>query len=670
MKKNEKNHFSHFGKRRAHNEYGQSWILAAALLDGPRTIEQFEEYYRIMGRRFGVFVDVLHRSRSGARASEDVSKPTKMRSSLERGLTVVLKLGWITRQGNLYYLSEKGRGEAELMLRDLEKGGRMLEKMTHPETVSKVTLIVHFILAAIKLPAALISGSVGLLNDSLDTLMDGISSLCVFFGVRAGRERLVSYVLLIFMTLTGGYTLYEAVTRFIHPEPLTADWTAFIAVTISAVLCSLLWLYQKYSGIKHSCVPLIAQSIDSRNHIIVAGGVAAGLIAAWFQFTLLDQIVGIVVAALILKAAAELLLDLLRSSNDDEIDLSKYGFSRLEAQRHLQMVRWFLFEIEEERITSREQMLREAKIANDYSTIASFRALGIDCQADQEEKLNAAILEVFDRGFVREIPVQGENPPREAGKVLQLTDTGEEELNRALANGWNFRQDGVPGSSRLYPIRILGSVLRFFFAAALFTVLYSLIRWILGYLPDLDVWASGAFPGKLLRLVMPGAGPVTGNPTVLYLKEVLTLRSYSAGPFSISGAQILCCLIGVFFTGRGRMLIHRGRHLIHHAKEGGMDRPAYIISDGLFAKRRHPMYAGMLLMSAGIGIGLHSVYTLAWAGISMLIRILNARYEEKQLAGWFSEEYIAYKERVKRRLFPWWTWCLLAVVYCAAWIGL
>ncbi|MGC9313040.1 MAG: cation diffusion facilitator family transporter, partial [Sediminispirochaetaceae bacterium] len=554
------------GRRHGHSEYGQSWMLAAALLDGPRTFDDFVEYYRIMGRRFGVFVDLLDRSSN------------RFETTLERGLQVLLQRGWAVKENDAYHITDEGRREAGLMLADLERGGRFLEKATSPESVSRVTLIVHFVLAAIKLPAALISGSVGLLNDSLDTLMDGISSLFVFFGVRKGRERLVSYILLLFMTITGGYTLYEAVMRIIHPQPLSADWTAFVAVAVSAGLCALLWFYQKYAGLKHSCVPLIAQSIDSRNHIIVAGGVSAGLVATYFHFSLLDQIVGIVVAVLILKAAMELLFDLIRSSEDEEIDLSKYGFSRFETHQRRQMLRWFLFEIEKGRITSKEQLLHEARMSTDFSIIASFRALGIDCQPNQEEKLNRAVREIFEQGLAEELPIEGDE------KKLRLTEAGEEELNRALANSWSIRPEYArdlpaggtsrgasaasdrlrgsshrrrialnPRSARVLVFRILSYTLRLVFTAVLFTLTYALLRWLIGFLPVLDVWGPGAsFGGASF------AGASFGGAWIS--------RTLTAGPFNFTPAQLLCMLCGVLFMYGGRLLMHPASHLIHHAR--------------------------------------------------------------------------------------------------------
>lgn len=658
--------------RKGRHEYGQSWMLAAALLDDPKNMEELEEYYRIMGRRFGVFMDIMSRSTVQSRTENIKVEKSRLQLNLERSLKILLQRGWAVEKDRYYHITEQGRKEAELMLKDLERGGQKMEKATRPETVSKVTLIIHFLLAAIKLPAALLSGSVGLLNDSLDTLMDGISSLFVFLGVRSGRERLVSYILLLFMTITGGFTFFEAVNRFIHPESLSADWTAFIALAISAGLCALLWLYQKYSGLKHSCIPLIAQSIDSRNHIIVAGGVAAGLVAALFNITLLDQIVGIAVAVLILKGAFELLIDLIRTPSDEDIDFSKYGFSLLDRYQHRQMIRWFLFEIDKGRINSREEMLKEAKVATDFKQIASLKALGLDKQQNQEAKLNKAIEDIFYDGLAVEKNIYFESDTDSQHTLLQLTPTGEEELKRALSNPWSSSGHfpSFPGGGLLgfmsFSLRLLVTVI-------VFLVTYLLGRWILGFLPAQEVWEPGTFLGSEFdaeKIITIGAGGFWLRSILESLKVFLLDKIYTIGPFSVSGAQGVGVLLGLIFFYRGRVILHQARHMIHHARESDSQKPYYLITEDLFSVRRHPMYTGLILINLGIGIGLHSVYTLSWAGISMIIRIVSVFVEERKLKKWFGKEYQGYTKRVKRRFFSWWGWILVISIYTVAWAGI
>ena len=197
-----------FKNERSRHEYGEAWMVAAALLDGPLNLEEIKEHYRTIARRLGVFADPFKIETAGSTGPEH---------HLVESLKDMVRDGWITAEKDRYRLTDTGEEKAKMMLKDLEKGRKMVDKITDPKRVSLVTLIAHFVLASLKLPAALISRSVGLLNDTLDTFMDGISSVVVYFGFRLNKERLAGIVLVIFMLGTGGYTFYEALSRIISP---------------------------------------------------------------------------------------------------------------------------------------------------------------------------------------------------------------------------------------------------------------------------------------------------------------------------------------------------------------------------------------------------------------------------------------------------------------------
>jgi protein-S-isoprenylcysteine O-methyltransferase Ste14/Co/Zn/Cd efflux system component len=639
-------------RRRGGHEYGQLWMLAAALLDRPKNCTELEEYFRIMGRRFGMFIGAWHTGLTESRRQKnDGGHP--LSGQVRTGVNIMLERGWVQKEGDCYRLTDRGREEARKMLTDLERGGRLIKKASDPQTVSTVTMIVHFILAAVKLPAALLSGSVGLLNDALDTLMDGISSLFVFFGVRSGRERQVSYLLLLFMTVTGLYTLYEAVMSFFAEGGVSPDPLAAAAVGISAAFCGLLWLYQKAVGLKHSCIPLIAQSIDSRNHVIVAAGVGAGLVAAYFDFVLLDQMVGLAVAVLILKGAVELLIDLLRSEGGEEIDLSRYGFTRLQMHRRRQMMRWLLYAVDEGRISSRAEMRTEMQTATDFSRVASLRALGLDSAPGKEENIERAIEELFAGGFVEEMPLESGGSAERAGEggaggpkaVLTLTEKGEQELQQALSGERALADRGRAAGGKGAVIRGIMFFLRFTWSAALFAALYVGLRWLIGFLPPWELWAE--------------AGPFAAAGAV-------DVRL----PFSLNPLQGLFWIAGLLFFYRGRMLAHRSRHVLHPAREHERERPLYVVTEGPFAIRRHPMSTGFILIYLGMGLGLHSGYGLLLTALMAVLWGVSALWEEHRLVGWLPEEYRRYRRTVRRRLFPWWGWIGCAAAYAAGWAGL
>lgn len=600
----------------SHDEHGESWMVASALLRDSLTFEELLEYFRIMGRRFGMFLDVLERGEG------EGEEKRNFHDSLKKTIQRLLEKEWIVLDGERYRLTETGREQANLMIEDMKRGGVVLEKATKPETVSKMTMIVHFILGAIKMPAALLSGSVGLFNDALDTLMDGISSLFVFIGVRRGKERLASYVLLIFMTSTGLFSLSQAILRFFRPEPLAPDAFSFTAVVSSALLCSGLWFYQKYSGLKHSCIPLIAQSIDSRNHILVAGGVAAALAASYLDFPLLDHIVGVIVSVLILKGALELFLDLIRSGSDEEIDLSKYGFGRFEQHRHKQVVRWVLFEIRKGRVSSQQEMEREARAATDFSKIAPLQALGLAEQSNREEMIRNAVQAVFHENLAE-------------GNPLRLTAKGEQVLEKALSGQWKLtlHTDNSPGTPHMPAFRIIGILIQLFFSALLFCGIVAISKTVLDLLPQFYSW--------------------TDFPTF-----------FSIRGFDFTLPQFSLFVVGFILFFLGRRLMHRSRRLLSRSI-GHEERhsPHFLVTTGVFENRRHPLYAGLNCITIGVAVGVGSLYFLILAALGVVIRFFSVLREEKYLIERFTEAYLAYRIEVPVRFHPWYVRLVIGFIF-------
>lgn len=454
-----------------HGDHGERWQVASALLARPKTIDEIHDDFVAMGRRFGVFAETS--GWPGGRGRERGGG--ELRSFLERTLTAMCDDGW-ARAGDSgrFELTDRGRAEAETMLADLRRSGTVLRRLAEPRVVSIVTLVVHFVLAAIKLPAALLSHSVGLLNDALDTLADGVSSLLVYAGIRTGRERLASIVLLVFMSATGVLTAIQAIARIVTGAVPAAEPLAFAAITASGVVCGGLFLYQRFAGVSHRSVPLIAQSIDSRNHVLVAGGVAVGLVAAVYELPYVDGIVGLIVSGLVLKGAVELFAEVARSREGEEPDLSAYGFARLERHRERSLVRWLLYQVDAGSIRTEEELEREAQRALDFAGHPSLAALGIADVPDAERVADSAVRAVRERHLVD-------------GRPLALTEGGRDELGRALARRW-ASGGGPPVLAVARVLVVAGAAVVGF---ALLCALAMGLRWALGFLPAATVVAPG-----------------------------------------------------------------------------------------------------------------------------------------------------------------------------------
>jgi len=332
------------------------------------------------------------------------------------------RAGWVGRQEERYALTPLGHERAAERLGGLRKAGALARRLVQPETVSQISLAAHLALAALKLPAGLLSGSVGLINDAADTLLDALASLLVYAGLRLDRERAVNVVLVLLMLGTGGLTLYEAVRRLLTPVSPAVDWFAFLAALISALVCLALWGYQRLVGLRSGSVALITQSVDSRNHVIVALSVTAGLVASLLHFSLLDTLVGLAVAILILKSAGELAVETVRSLREGGTDLSRYRLGLLdkyEEFRQTQLRDWMLYLVEKETLTQAElaQRVREAL---DFSDNPALRAFRLYRESDPGELVEQSLQQLHEREWLV------------GDEQLAVTEAGREHLRRLL----------------------------------------------------------------------------------------------------------------------------------------------------------------------------------------------------------------------------------------------
>ncbi len=74
-----------------------------------------------------------------------------------------------------------------------------------------------------------------------------------------------------------------------------------------------------------------------------------------------------------------------------------------------------------------------------------------------------------------------------------------------------------------------------------------------------------------------------------------------------------------------------------------------IISTGVYRFTRNPMYAGMALLQAGIGLALASAWIIALVPVVLAVVYATAvRHEEAYLEEKFGAAYLSYKSSVRR----------------------
>ena len=159
-------------------------------------------------------------------------------------------------------------------------------------------------------------------------------------------------------------------------------------------------------------------------------------------------------------------------------------------------------------------------------------------------------------------------------------------------------------------------------------------------------WRSfGVFVGFVVALFTE----MYGFPLTIYvLTAVLGNRYPALNPFSHASGHLWLTLLGggawmsavIHLVSNGLMLaglllIGAGWRRIHGAHGA-------LVTDGVYARMRHPQYAGLFLITIGMLIQWPTIITVATWPLLILVYYRLARREEREALAEFGEAYVQY----------------------------
>ena len=121
------------------------------------------------------------------------------------------------------------------------------------------------------------------------------------------------------------------------------------------------------------------------------------------------------------------------------------------------------------------------------------------------------------------------------------------------------------------------------------------------------------------------------------------IPKYNWIPFPFNLGGIIIAFSGFVIMGKTRDLFDKYKTTL------GFDKSSHLITKGIFSKTRNPMYVGMFLFLFGISICFMNVFSILTSiGFFLSVWVYFIPKEEKLLSEEFGEEYIDYKEKVKK----------------------
>lgn len=345
-------------------------------------------------------------------------------------------LEYLTQKGiikidekNVYSLTEIGLAEAQRYTRGVYYFVKLLNLMMQPFISPFVSLIFHLFLGIFKIFGYFLTSSVSLLSDGLDSVMDVVSAIVIGISMKIKKERLALYLLLFLMVLAGLEILFQGFSQLFLSNPLEKETVIIIIALISIISISLLYFYQRISGYRNRNLTILAQSEDSKNHLLNASLVLLAAIAGFLGFYFIDGLVAIFIGFFILRGAYELSKDIRRQEKNENINFEKYKLGMWKKYDKMQseiLSFWILYTLKD----SKKTILQIIEMFN-----KSFRPITVKHTADKKFSLssfhNESILQIHLKELINNGLLIDNN------SMLSMTEKGKIILSKEISKQWH-----------------------------------------------------------------------------------------------------------------------------------------------------------------------------------------------------------------------------------------
>ncbi len=196
-----------------------------------------------------------------------------------------------------------------------------------------LSLCANIGLVALKVGAGVLSNSISLLAEGVQSTVDVAASAAILLTIRAAErppdedhpwghgkfENLASLAQIILILGTTGYLLNAAWQRWLRPAPVEVDW-GIGALVVSVVVNYLVSRRVLRVGKQTGSPALIAEAAHLRGDMLACFGVLGGLVAvAVTGESRLDPVVAAVMTIVVVVGAVKLLRDAVRPLLDESL---------------------------------------------------------------------------------------------------------------------------------------------------------------------------------------------------------------------------------------------------------------------------------------------------------------------------------------------------------------
>ncbi|MDN3515298.1 MAG: cation diffusion facilitator family transporter [Candidatus Brocadia sp.] len=173
-----------------------------------------------------------------------------------------------------------------------------------------IQIICNTFLFAIKITAGIMSNSLAIISDAINSLTDIISSVIIFFAVKTSSkqadeghpfghhraEPIAGLIVAIFAGILGFEILHTSVFKLMETHVHKIGIPAIVTLLISIGMKLIMSGYFKKVSRKINSPALMASSIDSRNDVYISTTALIGVICGLYGYAYMDDIAAILIS--------------------------------------------------------------------------------------------------------------------------------------------------------------------------------------------------------------------------------------------------------------------------------------------------------------------------------------------------------------------------------------
>ena len=200
-----------------------------------------------------------------------------------------------------------------------------IEKLS---TIYIVAVALNLAVVIVEAVAGVVGNSIGLLSDAGHNLSDVFSLLLAMIALKLASSHatkrftyghrkasvLISLLNAIILLVAVGAIMVESIDKFFHPTEVNGTliiWTAAVGIVINGLTAWALSRQQQHDiNTRGAFLHMLADTLVS------VGVVVSGIVIHYTGWTVIDPIIGLVIAVVILVSTWELLSESLRMSTD------------------------------------------------------------------------------------------------------------------------------------------------------------------------------------------------------------------------------------------------------------------------------------------------------------------------------------------------------------------